>query len=67
MRIKIDRQNCQGNARCAAIAGGLYVLDEGGYIASDGFEVPAGMEDQARRGARACPERAITVIEDERR
>ncbi|MBL4826576.1 MAG: ferredoxin [Spongiibacteraceae bacterium] len=65
MKICIDKTNCVGNARCAAIAQTLYLLDEDGYIALEEFDVPEGMEALARRGARACPERVIQVIEDE--
>jgi len=64
MKIRIDRQRCVGNARCWAIAADLYPLDDEGYIATEGFEVPAGQEALARRGARACPERVIEVVEE---
>jgi len=65
MKIRIEKAQCVGNARCHAVAEHLYPLDDEGYIAIEGFEVPAGEEALARRGARACPERIITVIEDE--
>ncbi len=61
MKIKIEKSACVGNARCFAIAETLYPLDDEGYIAIEGFEVPPGLEQVARRGARACPERIITV------
>jgi ferredoxin len=64
MKIRIDKAKCVGNARCAAIAGDLYPLDDDGYIAVTEIDVPAGSEDVARRGARACPERIITVEDD---
>jgi ferredoxin len=61
MKIHIEKGNCVGNARCAAVAPGLFPLDDDGYIAVETIEVPAGSEDAARRGARACPERIIHV------
>jgi len=64
MRIRIEKKQCVGNARCHAVAPDLYPLDDEGYVASEGFDVPAGQEDLARRGARACPERIIAVIEE---
>lgn len=67
MKIRIERPACVGNARCAAVSGELYPLDEDGYIASDGFDVPEGQEQLAKNGARACPERIIFVIEDDGR
>jgi ferredoxin len=54
-----------GNARCAAVAPDLYALDDDGYIATEGFDVPAGKEALAQRGARACPERIIFVVEED--
>ena len=63
MKVKIDRSKCVGHARCAAVASDLYALDDDGYIYSDGFEVREGEERLAQRGARACPERIISVEE----
>ena len=64
MKIRIDKAGCVGNARCAAVSEELFPLDDEGYIAVEEVVVPPGKEDLARRGARACPERVITVIED---
>ncbi len=61
MKIIIDRSNCVGHARCAAVAPDLFPLDDEGYIATDGFDVPEGQEALAKRGARACPERVIQI------
>ncbi len=44
----------------------LFPLDDDGYIEVEEVDVPAGMEDLARRGARACPERVIEIIEDKK-
>ncbi|KHK90139.1 ferredoxin [Novosphingobium malaysiense] len=65
MKIRIEKAQCVGNARCHAVAEKLYVLDDDGYISSEGFAVAPEDELLARRGARACPERIITVIEEE--
>lgn len=65
LKIRIDKAQCVGNARCHAVAEHLYPLDDDGYIAVEGFDVPPGQETLARRGARACPERIITVVEEE--
>lgn len=64
MKIRIDKSACVGNARCAAISPELFPLDEDGYIAVEEIDVPPGMEQLARRGARACPEKIIIVVED---
>jgi ferredoxin len=63
MKIRINKSMCVGNARCAAVAPELFPLDDEGYIAVEEIEVPAGMEESARRGAKACPERIIVIEE----
>jgi ferredoxin len=65
MKIRIDKAGCVGNARCAAVAPELFPLDDNGYIAVEEIDVPPGMEEQALRGARACPERIISIQQDE--
>lgn len=64
MKIKIEKSRCAGHARCITVADALFKLDDTGYIASEGFDVPAGDEQLARRGARACPEQIISIIEE---
>ncbi len=64
MRIRVDRAKCQGHALCAAAAPDLFTLDDDGYSNVGEIDVPPGMEDLARRGALACPERAITTDGD---
>jgi ferredoxin len=65
MKIRVDKARCVGNARCAAVSEQLFPLDEDGYIAIEEIDVPPGMEELARKGARACPERII-IIEDDK-
>lgn len=61
MKIHVEEGRCQGHARCAATAPSLYDLGEDGLSIADGKEVPPGMEQDARDGAAACPERALSV------
>jgi ferredoxin len=65
MKVVVDTNKCSGHARCAATAPEFYELNSDGYIGFAEKEVTAGMETFARRGARACPERAITIVEKE--
>jgi ferredoxin len=62
MRVGVDSNLCSGHARCWALAPEIFTLDDEGYsdIATD-REVPPGMEEEARRGVRACPERALYI------
>lgn len=65
MKIRIDKAACVGNARCAAVSEELFPLDGDGYISVAEVNVPPGKEALARRGARACPERVIEIVEDD--
>jgi ferredoxin len=59
MKIIADKTRCAGHARCAAVADQLFELDSNGYIAFQEKIVPVGAEELAKRGVRACPERAL--------
>lgn len=62
MRIGVDSQKCTGHARCNAVAAELFTIDELGFSdIGTGKEVPPGLEDRARAGAAACPERALSI------
>lgn len=64
MRIRVNTAVCVGHALCAARAAEVYALDEQGFCSSDGAQVAAGFEEQARRGASQCPEGAITLWDE---
>lgn len=59
------QQGCTGHGRCAVMAGEVYELDDDGYNVARGsfVEVPPGLEEKARYGAKVCPERVITIEE----
>jgi ferredoxin len=65
LRVKVDRERCQGHARCFALAPELFELDElgNGRERGDGI-VPPGLEDKARIAQSNCPELAIEIIEE---
>ena len=64
VRIKVDRDRCQGHARCAALAPELFRLDELGnaHEIGDGT-VPEALVDKAWLAKANCPELAIEVTE----
>ena len=66
MKVMIDAELCTGHGRCYSVAPDVYTLDANGYNAATGvpIDVPAAQEAAARLGARMCPERAITIIEE---
>ncbi|MET0984541.1 MAG: ferredoxin [Steroidobacteraceae bacterium] len=65
MKIKVDRSRCQGHATCILAAPEVYRLNDDGFNDMEPFTPPPELENAARKGALACPERAIIVVEDE--
>lgn len=62
VRVRVDGNLCDGHALCAALAGDVYEVNEtNGRNEMGEFEVPERLRDSARRGAAACPERAISI------
>ena len=65
LRVRVDRERCQGHARCNALAPELFDLDELGNAREvGGGNVPPGLEDKAWLARANCPELAIEVIEE---
>jgi ferredoxin len=64
MKIIVKKELCQGHAMCQYKSPEVFELNEHGYNTMDPFTVPAGQEEAARRGAAACPEGAIVIVED---
>lgn len=63
MRISIDPVACDAYGYCAELLPEAIVLDEWGYPMVDGRPLPSDLVAQARRAARDCPRRAITLRE----
>ncbi len=64
MKIKIDRNLCQGHNRCVVLADALFDADEDGYAFVTKQPETEQEEQLARRIARACPERAVVINEE---
>lgn len=67
MQMRIDGETCTGHGRCAKYAPNVYRLDEvDGYNADRGtiITVPEGDEKNAAMGMKACPERAIMMVDE---
>ena len=62
MRIRFDREACQGHNRCFMLAPELFDTDDEGYaiLLVEG-DVSAELEEKARLAADNCPEYAIEV------
>jgi ferredoxin len=66
MRVQVDSEKCQGHNRCYSIAPELFDVDDFGQasVIGDG-QVPPEMVEKARLAIANCPERAISVIDDD--
>jgi ferredoxin len=63
MKIRVRPDLCCGAGLCAMTAPNVFQLDEHGYNRMNGEIVPPGREEEARVGASACPETAISLID----
>lgn len=63
MKVRVDPDRCVGHGRCYELAPDVFQEDERGHCRVQSETVPAGLENDARRGAENCPEQAITVEE----
>jgi len=64
VKVKVDRERCQGHARCAALAPELFTLDDLGNAEEIGDgTVPEPFVEKAYLAQANCPELAIEVIE----
>ncbi len=66
LRVRVDGSKCQGHNRCYAISSELFDLDDYGnsHERNDGL-VPPKLEADARLAVKNCPERAISIEEEE--
>ncbi|MFJ8827883.1 ferredoxin [Streptomyces sp. NPDC102467] len=64
MKLRIDATVCMGHAQCEARSPELFHVADSGYNEMGEVEVAPGLEEAALRGAQACPERAISVLDD---
>jgi ketosteroid isomerase-like protein/ferredoxin len=64
VRVRVDRERCLGHGLCEAFAGDIYQITDMGFNEMGEFEVAEGLRGAAKRGASACPERAITLLDD---
>ena len=67
VKITVNVAGCVGHARCAAVAPDVYELDDDGFNTTAYREVEESLRAQAVRGMRACPEKIITIADEENR
>lgn len=61
LRLLVDPVACDAYGYCAELLPEAIALDEWGYPVVDGAPLPDELVAAAKRAARDCPRRAITV------
>ena len=65
LKVRVDRDRCQGHARCFALAPELFEHDKLGHGRERGDgTVPVALESKAWLAKANCPELAVEVSED---
>jgi ferredoxin len=59
MRLRVDPIACEAHGLCAELLPELVELDEWGYPVIADADVPASLEQLARRAVSACPTLAL--------
>ena len=67
MRVEVSNSLCCGHGRCYSISPKVFSADDEGFPVQLGsvFGVPPGLEGDAEAGADACPEGAISILNDQ--
>jgi len=63
VRIKVHPGLCEGWGNCHRFGPAVFSLDADGLVDLHVVDVPPDLAEEARFGAAACPQHAITVIE----
>ena len=63
MRVKVDRDRCEGNAVCLGIAPDIFELDDEDYAVVKLDPIPPDREALAEQAINECP-RAALIRED---
>ena len=64
LKIVVDFDLCEGNAYCVKAAPSVFKVDDKDMLDILTPTVPEDMRARVERAARACPKRAITIVEE---
>ncbi len=65
LKIVVDFDLCEGNANCMKLAPALFQVDDKDMLTVLQETVSDDQKAAAQKAARACPKRAITLVETE--
>jgi len=61
MKVRIDKEACQGHGQCVILCPEVFEDDEQGFGVVRDEAVPTEAEGDCERAAASCPERAIHI------
>jgi ferredoxin len=64
MRVRVDRDLCEGNAICAGLVPAVFEVDDDDNMTILAPDVPAELTDQVRHAVRSCPKTALWLEDD---
>ena len=62
MKLRVDAKRCELHGQCAFVAPELFRLEDDALRFEE--QVPVSLEDKARKAAKACPQLAISLVDD---
>lgn len=64
MKLRVNREMCQGHSRCYATYPELFDIDDEGIAFGVIEDTPPEWEDRANNAIANCPERAIHLVKE---
>ncbi|MSP17161.1 MAG: ferredoxin [Myxococcales bacterium] len=65
MKIVVDRDLCEGNARCVKIAPQVFHTDDDDKLVILVERPPAELHEAVRKAAARCPRQALSILESD--
>lgn len=65
MKVRVDREECTGDAICADMCPDVFEIDDEGIAVVLVDTVPKDLEDDVREACDSCPEECIYIDEDD--
>ena len=63
MKVQVDPEKCEANARCVASAPQVFELGEDDVAKVKLAEIPEDLREAVERAIRLCPRQAISEVE----
>lgn len=65
VRIVVDRDRCEGNARCEELAPSVFRIDEREQLQLLTDLPPAAVRDAVEKAVARCPRQALSLIDED--